>query len=87
MKVVELLQSLADKQVPSAPSAIPEALMLARLAQSEQLREFFIQMWLQNPAMARQAGARVRDMLLPLANVPSAVRSAMATQGGDISCV
>jgi len=38
MKVVELLQSLADIQVPSAPAAIPEALMQARLAQPEQLR-------------------------------------------------
>ena len=49
---------------------IPETLMLARLAQSEQLREFFIQMWLQNPAMARRAGARVQEMLRPLSAVP-----------------
>lgn len=49
---------------------IPEALMLARLAQSEQMREFFIQMWLQNPALARQAGARVLSLLSPLSAEP-----------------
>lgn len=50
----------------TAPATIPQELMLARLAQSEQMREFFIQMWLQNPALAKQAGARVREMLAPL---------------------
>ncbi|MBI5899326.1 MAG: hypothetical protein HZB40_08890 [Rhodocyclales bacterium] len=37
--------------------------MLARLEQSEQMREFFIQMWLQNPALAKQGGARVAALL------------------------
>jgi hypothetical protein len=45
---------------------IPENLMLARLAQSEQMREFFIQMWLENPALAKQGGARVSALLSPL---------------------
>jgi hypothetical protein len=45
------------------PVTIPHDLMLARLTQSEQMREFFIQMWLANPALARQAGARVRELL------------------------
>ena len=45
---------------------IPQELMLSRLAQSDQIREFFIQMWLQNPALARQAGARVQRLLSPL---------------------
>lgn len=45
------------------PVTIPQDLMLARLAQSEQMREFFIQMWLANPALARQAGARVQELL------------------------
>ena len=44
-------------------STIPEHLMLSRLAQSEQMREFFIQMWLQNPALARQGGARVLSLV------------------------
>lgn len=43
--------------------AIPEELMLSRLAQSEQMREFFIQMWLQNPALARQGGSKVQNLL------------------------
>jgi hypothetical protein len=42
---------------------IAEELMLSRLAQSEQMREFFIQMWLQNPALAKQGGAKVRGIL------------------------
>lgn len=46
--------------------SIPQELMLARLEQSEQMREFFIQFWLANPALAKQAGARVREMLAPL---------------------
>ena len=48
-------------------NVIPEALMLARLAQSEQMREFFIQMWLQNPALARQGGEKVKNLLSQLA--------------------
>lgn len=44
-------------------NVIPEALMLARLAQSEQMREFFIQMWMQNPALARQGGEKIRMLL------------------------
>jgi len=46
---------------------ISQELMLSRLAQFEQMREFFIQMWLQNPALARQGGARVQTLLSPLA--------------------
>ncbi len=47
------------------PVTIPQELMLARLAQSEQMREFFIQMWLQNPELAKQGGARVASLLAP----------------------
>lgn len=60
-------------EVPQGPNAtIPEELMLARLAQSEQMREFFVQMWLQNPQLARRAGRKVQEMLSP---VPVATRS------------
>lgn len=41
--------------------------MLSRLAQSEQMREFFIQMWIQNPALAKQGGIKVQNLLSPLA--------------------
>ena len=51
-----LLQSAVD---------IPESVMLGRLAQAEQLREFFIQMWLQNRALAEQAGPKVQGILSP----------------------
>ena len=47
-------------------TTIPEHLMLSRLAQSEQMREFFVQMWLQNPVLARQGGSKVRDLVSPL---------------------
>jgi hypothetical protein len=56
--------------MPDTCTTIPEHLMLARLAQSQQMREFFIQMWLQNPALAKHAGSRVLEMLSPLAAVP-----------------
>lgn len=49
---------------------IPERLMLARLAQSEQMREFFIQMWLQNPALAKQGGSTVKNLLSPVEIAP-----------------
>ena len=49
-----------------ARAVIPQELMLSRLAQFEQMREFFIQMWVQNPALARQGGARVQSLLSPL---------------------
>ena len=56
-----------------AHSVIPQELMLSRLAQFEQMREFFIQMWLQNPALARQGGARVQSLLSPLASAGEAI--------------
>lgn len=50
---------------------IPQDVLLARLAQSDQMREFFIQMWLQNPLLSKCAGQRVNDILSP-ATVPPA---------------
>lgn len=46
-------------------ATIPEALMLVRLEPSEQMREFFIQMGRQNPALADGAGARIKEILSP----------------------
>jgi hypothetical protein len=45
---------------------IPEKIMLGRLAQSEQMRDFFIQMWIQNPALAKQGGVKVQNLLSQL---------------------
>ena len=47
-------------------TVIPEGVMLGRLAQSEQMRDFFIQMWMQNPALARQGGEKVQNLLTQL---------------------
>lgn len=47
-------------------TVIPEHLMLSRLAQSEQMRTFFIQMWMQNPKLARQGGIKVQNLLSSL---------------------
>lgn len=68
---------------PRARASISETLLLARLAQSGQLREFFIQMWLQNPAMAKQAGSRIQALLLPLAAVPPGLTSENAGRSGS----
>ena len=42
---------------------LTEAVMLARLNRSDEMREFFIEMWKQNPVLANQGGARVRNLL------------------------
>jgi hypothetical protein len=47
-------------------TVIPQELMLKPLEQSEQMREFYIQMWLQNPALAKQGGDKVQRILSPL---------------------
>lgn len=52
---------------------ISEEVMLGRLAQSEQMREFFIQMWIQNPALAKQGGVKIQSLLSqlqPVAAIP-----------------
>ncbi len=49
-----------------ARTMIPEKIMLGRLAQSEQMRAFFIQVWMQNPALARQGGEKVQNLLSQL---------------------
>ncbi len=54
-------------------TVIPQELMLSRLAQFEQMREFFIQMWLQNPALARQGGARVQSLVSAIAHADEAI--------------
>lgn len=54
-----------SKKLP-ARSVIPPAIFLERLKRAEDMREFFIQMWLQNPQLAKQGGAKVRAILSPL---------------------
>jgi hypothetical protein len=62
------------ERCPREDCLIPEELMLSRLTQSDQMREFFIQMWLQNPLLARRAGRRMREMLAPVVQVETATR-------------
>lgn len=71
-----------------ARETIPEEVMLRRLAQSEQMRDFFIQMWQQNPLLAKQGGQKVQSLLTPLEgvgmneDVPESSGTGMAKQRG-----
>ena len=56
---------MSDTKDRFSPS-IPEDVMLGRLAQSEQMRAFLIEMWLQNPLLALRAGGKVQDILSPV---------------------
>jgi hypothetical protein len=47
-------------------NGLSEELLLRRLEAFEQTRRFFIDMWLQNPALAAQAGSRIQALLKPL---------------------
>jgi len=42
---------------------LTEAVMLARLNRSDEMREFLIEMWKQNPTLAKQGGVRVQKLL------------------------
>lgn len=46
---------------------ISEELMLACLTQSEQVREFFVQVRRENPQLAAKAGRRIQELMSPLA--------------------
>lgn len=59
---------MAESKLPTSPT-ITEELMRVRLAQSEQTREFFLQMWMQNPLLAKRAGKRIQDLLSPISPV------------------
>jgi MSHA pilin protein MshD len=61
---------------------IPEQVMLGRIAQSEQMREFFIQMWMQNPALAKQGGVRVQSLLTRLERVEPEAKAAAPSSSG-----
>lgn len=49
-----------------APTVIPESTMVAVLNRCDETREFMVQMWLQNPVLAKQGGAKVAQLLSPL---------------------
>jgi hypothetical protein len=57
---------MSEPAVHAKKSLIPQEIVLLRLEQSEDLRDFTIQMWLRNPLLARQGGTRVMELLKPL---------------------
>ncbi|NWG32035.1 MAG: hypothetical protein HXY29_11125 [Rhodocyclaceae bacterium] len=57
---------MSESSARESSVVIPQDILLLRLEQSEELREFTLQMWLQNPALARQAGGKIAELLAPL---------------------
>ncbi len=57
---------MTESDRPVAKAVIPHEVMIAVLNRCDERREFMIQMWLQNPALARQGGAKVAALLTPL---------------------
>ena len=57
---------------------IPQEIMLARLEQSEQMSAFFIEVWKQNPALAKQGGEKVKNLMMPLEYVDTGVEFSAA---------
>ena len=56
---------------PVPGNVIAHEVMIAVLDRCDERREFMVQMWLQNPALARQGGAKVAALLAPLQTVHS----------------
>lgn len=61
---------MSESSAQVSAAVIPQEILLLRLEQSEELREFTLLMWLQNPALARQAGDKVVELLTPLGATP-----------------
>jgi hypothetical protein len=62
---------MSDPDRPLPTAVIPHEVMVAVLNRCDERREFMIQMWLQNPELARQGGAKVSALLAPLENLPT----------------
>ena len=45
------------------PKVIPREVMIAVLNRCDETREFMVQMWMQNPQLAKQGGAKVAQLL------------------------
>lgn len=57
---------MTDPDLLFARTVISHEVMIAVLNRCDERREFMIEMWLQNPALARQGGAKVAALLTPL---------------------
>lgn len=53
----------SNKQI--SKTVISQETMLAVLNRCDETREFMVQMWLQNPELAKQGGAKVAALLAP----------------------
>lgn len=60
---------------------LPHEVMLGRLTQSDDMREFFIEMWKQNPALAKQGGGKVHSLMSPLSHALSLEESLRKQKG------
>ena len=60
-----------DSDPPQTKTVIPHEVMIAVLDRCDERRVFMIQMWLQNPQLARQGGARLAALLAPLPTLPA----------------
>ena len=57
---------MTESQSRVAKAVIPHEVMISVLNRCDERREFMIQMWLQNPELAVQGGAKVAALLNPL---------------------
>jgi len=57
---------MSDSHLHAVRTVISQESMLAVLNRCDERREFMVQMWLQNPDLAKQGGAKVAALLAPL---------------------
>jgi len=57
---------MSDRSNEPNAKVIPQQVMIAVLNRCDETREFMVQMWLQNPQLAKQGGAKVAQLLSPL---------------------
>ena len=57
---------MSDSHLHAVRTVISQESMLAVLNRCDETREFMVQMWLQNPDLAKQGGAKVAALLAPL---------------------
>lgn len=57
---------MPDSHQQISKTVISQEAMLAVLNRCDETREFMVQMWLQNPELAKQGGAKVAALLTPL---------------------
>ena len=62
---------MPEPVVSATHRVISHEVMVAVLNRCDETREFMVQMWLQNPQLAKQGGAKVAALLNPLPTVVS----------------